>query len=137
MNRADFQQLSELRIREARYLMDAGFPDGAYYLAGYAVECALKASIAKRTQQFDFPDKDLAQKVYTHKLIELMRWSELFSPLQSAAQSNPLLQDWWTTVQEWSEESRYKRWSIIEAERLLDAIEHQSGGILPWIRLHW
>jgi hypothetical protein len=41
MNRADLQQIAELRLQEARTLLTGGFPDGAYYLAGYAVECAL------------------------------------------------------------------------------------------------
>jgi HEPN domain-containing protein len=30
-------------------LLEAGLYAGAYYLAGYAVECALKACIAKKT----------------------------------------------------------------------------------------
>jgi len=38
-------------------LLRLGLFDGAYYLAGYAVECALKACIAKGTQRFEFPDK--------------------------------------------------------------------------------
>jgi HEPN domain len=137
MNRTDFQQIAEGRLLEARALLSAGFADGAYYLAGYAVECALKACIAKRTQQYDFPDKDFVLKIYTHKLSELMRWSGILPTLQLASQSNAALQDWWTTVQEWSEESRYKRWNATEAGRLLDAIENQSGGIFPWIKLHW
>lgn len=41
-------------------LLTAGMPEGAYYLAGYAVECALKSCIARRTQEHDFPDKKLA-----------------------------------------------------------------------------
>jgi HEPN domain-containing protein len=53
MNREDFQQLAESRLKEARALLTAELPDGAYYLAGYAIECALKACIAKRTQQHD------------------------------------------------------------------------------------
>jgi HEPN domain-containing protein len=51
MNRADLQQLAELRITEAKVLLDNGFYAGAYYLAGYAVECALKACIAKLTNR--------------------------------------------------------------------------------------
>jgi len=43
MNRVDLQQLAELRLKESKALFAAGFPEGAYYLAGYAVECALKA----------------------------------------------------------------------------------------------
>lgn len=57
MNRADLQNLAELRINEAKLLLDRGFYQGAYYVAGYAIECALKACIAKKTQQFDFPEK--------------------------------------------------------------------------------
>jgi HEPN domain-containing protein len=50
MNRADFHKLAEIRIKEARVLLDRKCYAGAYYLAGYAVECALKACIARKTQ---------------------------------------------------------------------------------------
>lgn len=43
LSRSDFQRLADVRIAEAKVLLDAGMWDGAYYLAGYAVECALKA----------------------------------------------------------------------------------------------
>jgi hypothetical protein len=42
VTRADFQKLADMRIKEAGILLAAGEFDGAYYLAGYAVECALK-----------------------------------------------------------------------------------------------
>jgi hypothetical protein len=41
--RADFQHLARARVKEAEILINAGEFDGAYYLAGYALECALKA----------------------------------------------------------------------------------------------
>lgn len=47
MDRGEFQQLSKVRLQEARALLKMGLSDGAYYLAGYAVEFALKACIAK------------------------------------------------------------------------------------------
>jgi hypothetical protein len=47
--RAELQALAARRIREARVLFDAGEFDGAYYLAGYAIECALKAIVIKGT----------------------------------------------------------------------------------------
>lgn len=50
MFRKDFQDLAMVRVREAEMLLAAGLFDGAYYLAGLAVECALKACIAKATQ---------------------------------------------------------------------------------------
>ena len=46
MNRNEFQELAEVRIGEAGVLLAGGKSDGAYYLAGYAVECALKACVA-------------------------------------------------------------------------------------------
>jgi HEPN domain-containing protein len=57
MDRGDFQRLAELRLKEAKALCAAGMYDGAYYLAGYAVECAIKACIAKRTKAEEFPPK--------------------------------------------------------------------------------
>src|SRR5207248_2168644 len=38
MTRTQFQELAEVRIAEAAALLAAGLWDGAYYLAGYAVE---------------------------------------------------------------------------------------------------
>src|SRR5439155_18484686 len=65
MNRADFHKLTEIRMREAKVLLARKCYEGAYYLAGYAVECALKACIAKRTQAHDFPPKpDLVRSFY-------------------------------------------------------------------------
>ena len=45
-DRTTFQQLAEPRLAEARALHADGLYSGAYYLAGYALECALKAKIA-------------------------------------------------------------------------------------------
>jgi hypothetical protein len=65
MNRTDFQKLTELRLNEANTLLGGKCYEGAYYLTGYAVECALKACIAKQTQQHDFPIKN-SDKIYVH-----------------------------------------------------------------------
>ena len=82
MNRADFQQLANLRIAEAKALLAAGFPAGAYYLAGYAVECAIKACIARTVQQYDFPDKDKVNESYQHNLVRLLKPAGLESELK-------------------------------------------------------
>ncbi|MCP5119377.1 MAG: HEPN domain-containing protein, partial [bacterium] len=49
MNRTDFQNLALERLDDAKVLLDGGRYNGAYYLSGYVVECALKACIAKLT----------------------------------------------------------------------------------------
>ena len=137
MNRFDFQQIAELRLEESRALLAAGFSEGAYYLAGYAVECALKSCIAKRTREHDFPDKKLVNDSHTHDLTKLLQLAELKVDLEQAMQGNPAMQSSWDAVQDWSETSRYERKSLQEAADLLVAIEDQTGGLLPWIKLHW
>ena len=76
MNRKDLQTLSDLRVKEARALFDQGLFDGAYYLLGYAMECALKSCIARQFRQYDFPDKKLVLDSYTHELEKLLSVSE-------------------------------------------------------------
>jgi HEPN domain-containing protein len=62
-----------MRLREARILLDAGKQEGAYYLAGYSVECALKACICRRRMKAGaFPDKEFSREVYTHSLEKLV-----------------------------------------------------------------
>ncbi len=48
MDRADFQRLALDHIADAKALLAARRWGGAYYLAGYAVECGLKACILVR-----------------------------------------------------------------------------------------
>ena len=37
-DRATFQLIAEIRLAEARVLLETGHPSGAYFLAGYAIE---------------------------------------------------------------------------------------------------
>jgi HEPN domain-containing protein len=137
MNRTDFQQIAELRLRESRALLDAGFADGAYYLAGYAVECALKACIAKRTMQHDFPEKGSA-KYYSHDLEDLLEFAKLKLDLEQDSLVDKTLRTQWTILQNWSEESRYEQGKTLQdATDLLSAAEGTTGGLLPWLRRRW
>jgi HEPN domain-containing protein len=137
MNRIDFQDLAKLRLRESKALLAAGFPGGAYYLAGYAVECALKACIAKRTQAHDFPEK-ASTKYYSHDLEDLLGFARLKVELDQSLQANLAMRANWVIVQNWSEESRYeKAKDQLEATELINAIEDGAGGLLPWLRLRW
>lgn len=135
MNRTDLQNLSTLRLREARVLLAAGETSGAYYLAGYAVECALKAVIAKETQQHEFPDRDRVRDSYTHDLEKLLKVAKLNSALD--AQTNDQLTLNWKVIQDWDENSRYKTWDKGEAQDILNAVDHQQNGVLPWLTQFW
>ncbi|MGC1463812.1 MAG: HEPN domain-containing protein [Terracidiphilus sp.] len=143
MNRSDFQRLSELRLKEAKALLAAGFPEGAYYLSGYAVECALKACIARRTQEFDFPEKKRVNDSHTHDLGKLLVLAGLSEDLQLEFAADAAMEWRWGIVRDWSEESRYDMLQGGEPERfqratlMINVIGAQSGGVMQWIKQRW
>lgn len=137
MDRKDLQALSRIRAREAKALLDAGLHDGAFYLAGYAVECALKACIAKTTRKHEFPDKDRVNKSYTHSLVELIRLAELRETHDARMKSDPAFRDNWLIVVSWSEDSRYLRNTAEKAQGLVNAVGNPKSGILAWLRHYW
>ena len=122
-------------MREAQALTAAGEYSGAYYLAGYAIECALKACIAKQFREYDFPDKQTVLDSYSHDPSQLARVAKLDVKAQS--QTDMLFATNWTTVKDWSEKARYRIWTADQAQQLLEAITDQKGGIMRWLRLHW
>ncbi len=138
MNRAELQQLSIMREAEALALLDAGHYHGAYYLIGYAVECALKACIAKEVKEFDFPDRDLAVRVFTHNIEQLIYTSSLKDDFDKERKASTQFSLYWTTVKDWRETSRY-RVDITEqaANDLFNACRDAQVGILRWVRERW
>ena len=98
VDRNDLRALSRVRLSEAKALLRAGLPDGAYYLAGYAVECALKACIAKDTQRYEFPEKKRVEASYTHDLRELVRVAGLRNELRASLQADALFQGYWISL---------------------------------------
>ncbi len=137
MNRNDLQSLSRTRLAEAKILLGAGRPDGAYYLAGYAVECALKACIARRTQRHDFPDKKSVDASYTHNLKDLIKVANLEEAREEEADRNPIFRGNWDLTQEWSEHSRYLRHGSEMARQLVEAIADRKHGVIAWLKRHW
>lgn len=57
LNRGLFQKLANVRLSDAKALLRLKRFDAAYYVAGYAVECALKACICKNIKRYDFPPR--------------------------------------------------------------------------------
>ena len=138
LNRELLQRLSEQHLRDAQVLLEKKRWPGAYYLAGYSVECALKACIAKQTKVHDFPDRDFARDIYTHKLTILVGLAELEQERIEKCRVSPLFDLNWKHVKGWSEESRYDTTKgEQEAQDLLRAISDNQEGVLPWIKPHW
>lgn len=139
MNRADFQKLAELRIKEAKVLLDSKRYEGAYYLAGYAIECALKACIAKKTKRYDFPPKEKAvRELYTHELEKLVRGADLEASLRVKEAADVQFKLNWAVVKGWKEEARYEP-EIDEklARDLYSAIAGKKHGVLSWLKKYW
>jgi|ERR1700691_2377973 HEPN domain-containing protein len=138
MNRADLQNLAELRITEAKILLDERSFPGAFYLAGYAIECALKACIAKETKQYDFPDKKQVNKIYSHDLEELLSLAKLEGKLDDDMRSNGDLRAYWNSVVDWNEEKRYELdFKEAETRDLYRAIADPENGVLQWLKKLW
>ncbi|MDO9048651.1 MAG: DNA-binding protein [Methylobacter sp.] len=135
MNKTELENLVAIRIKEADILLTADCYQGAYYLAGYALECTLKACIAKQVKEFDFPDKKLANDSYTHKLADLVITAGLKQKLAEQENQNEAFKLNWAIVIEWSEDSRYK-FAIKkqDAHDLFNAITDNESGILPWLK---
>ncbi|MCK4886717.1 MAG: HEPN domain-containing protein [Planctomycetes bacterium] len=138
MNREELQELSRIRRKEAASLLKAKHYFGAYYLLGYSVECALKACIAKQTKKYDFPNKDLLKKVYTHNLEQLVKVAGLKSDLDEDFKKNRTLEVNWATVKDWNESSRYTRQTTpADAKDFYSACTSRTNGILSWIKTKW
>src|ERR1700685_3105497 len=138
LDRIDLRNLAELRVKDAKLLLDSGQYDGGYYLASYAVECALKAVIAARTRQHEFPDLGLAKKVYTHNLKELLEASGLKGAVDQEFAKDPDLRDNWNIVKDWSETSRYEAGRQKgEVDNLFTAITDPTHGFLSCISKYW
>ena len=136
MNRFEFQRLADERLDDADVLLKAGRYACAYYISGYAIECALKACIARKTQQNDFPPKEAA-KYYIHDLPKLLDIAGLESGFAQEAAQDPVFRANWAVVKDWTEETRYQGPGERLAQQILAAIKDPQHGVLQWLRKNW
>lgn len=138
MDRSDLQVLAEARVVDAEALLQEGRWAAAYYLLGYAVECALKACAAKQFHEHEVPDKTIVNDFYTHRLDKLLNISGAKVALEAQAAADPRFQVNWNAVRDWNETSRYDH-STTEARArdMLVAVADPSSGVLPWLKTQW
>jgi hypothetical protein len=129
---ATFRQLAEQRLAEADLLLANGFWSGAYYLIGYALECALKAKIASSFRENEIPELRRVQKIYSHDLISLLDISGLKDELEAEMEANAELRKYWAIATEWSEQARYQIWTPERASAILEAVSGDQG-LLRWL----
>jgi len=134
--RREFQQLARMRLKDARVLMQRGSVEGAYYLTGLAVECAVKACIAKNTKRHDFPpNQSTVRDIYTHDLIKLMKAAGLQTALDTETTRNNSFDKSWGVVKVWNVDSRYMTTGL-NARDLYRAVVGRDG-VMQRLRRRW
>lgn len=143
------QNLALLRLEEAKILAQNSKPDGAFYLAGYSVELALKAKVAERlglpglfdeqntSQQFN-GISELRRLAKTHNLVLLFVLSGLqsaFDQKRAADVEFGTASNW---LNDWSEGLRYRSPGAITTAGIAHFLSILEGptGLLQWIKQH-
>ena len=134
---ADLRELAQVRLDDARALLDAGRTSGAYYLAGYAVECAVKAVITSAFRQYEMPPKKLVADSHVHDLTTLVHLAGLDKALGAESRENVQFAAYWDLVKDWNEVSRYEVWTHDQADELVRAVGDPEHGVLRWLIALW
>ncbi len=138
MNKKDLEKLVDIRVNEATTLFNNKCYEGAYYLLGYALECAIKACITKQVKENDFPDKDLANKAFTHDLGKLIGVAGLTKELNDYEKLDEDFKLNWAVAMEWSEQARYdKQIAETKVNDFFEAVTNDKNGVLIWIKKWW
>ena len=142
LDRKSFQELASVRLSDARLLLAQGRFAAAFYLAGYVVECSLKAGIARGTEEFEFPDRKRVQESYSHDLEQLLG---LMTQIPRNEKRTPMEFDtykalgsnWAFVCTKWSASRRYEMATQKEAEDLVAGITDPDHGVLQWLQKYW
>lgn len=133
----EITDLADKRLREAELLHASGMEEGAFYLAGYAVELMLKAYICKNLDIDNFyvkPLKTGKQAFFTHELDQLLTLSGMRTIFDQEVLTNQPLADAWKDICTWSEERRYVSVTThTEVAILLSSINF----FLTWCHQNW
>jgi hypothetical protein len=145
----ELKLLTRQRLDEADDLIRIGRVDAGFYLAGYAIELALKAAICKTLDQPDFykPDRTLKgsrlvqDKVFrefkTHNYSDLLVLSGLSNKLDDALKTDVSIATAWRIVTDlkWSENDRYEfsRVTLAEASDFVESTKI----LTTWISNYW
>ena len=140
MNRIQWQQLAERWLVDANALLDQHRWAAAYYVAGYAIECGLKAFVLcgwPRAPEVIFETKKFSENCWTHSILELVKHAGLEATRAADAAANSVLAKNWVIVKDWSEKTRYETTSHQKAKKLYGAITDKPDGVMQWIRARW
>lgn len=148
-SRSTLQKLTHQRLVDAAILLTANQPDTAFYLAGYTIECALKAAVCRTLDQDDFyqPDRNnkggryVQDRVFrefkTHNYSDLLVLSGLSAKFDEARLVDSQLDSAWLIVgrNRWSEQNRYELGT--KTNEVVSSFMNAVELIVLWISKHW
>ncbi|MBI1900866.1 MAG: hypothetical protein HYS13_07115 [Planctomycetia bacterium] len=139
MNQAELRQMAVERILDAAALLAGDRWSFAYYVAGYAVECALNSCVLARMIHTGgvFKDKRFAEQCFTHDFVQLVRLAGLQQELNARLAAGGAFPAFWGTALQWRETSRYETKTEAETKSLYEAIINDPDGVLRWTRSYW
>jgi len=143
VNRLELQQLTDERLLDVQALLTGQRWAFAYYNAGYAVECALKACFSARMPLTGWVFQETAniKERLTHDFKELVKLAglqdELSTRLQLSSTNSDTFRGNWGVVTNWSVTARYVPRTEAEARELYEALIRDPDGVMPWIRTYW
>jgi len=142
-----FREVSERRLGDAECLVksgDAHRANGAIYMAGFVIECLLKALLLERRRNLQVPvdpatlsssDKDVFELLYSHKLEDMMGFLPEVESKLSALPIQSGLSPWakfCAICEEWTVYARYspKMATLDRARDYVDTIKE----VKKWLR---
>jgi len=135
VNRDNFILLSNRYMESAEELYKAGKYEVAYYLAGYSVECLIKAVICTKIGPNEFPAKNADKTHYIHDIKKLVETAGLEKELEYDCKRNQGLEKSYMLLKDWDPKSlRYDSSRISEeiANNYFEAIKDKEGLVL-WL----
>ncbi|MDR0337430.1 MAG: hypothetical protein LBI18_10100 [Planctomycetaceae bacterium] len=145
----EIESLAWERLDEAHILYENKKFDGAFYLAGYAVELILKVRICNL---FNIPNlfeessqsiniitgiSELRRSVKIHNLQLLLVYSGLKKEFDIKVRNDPNFEDINSyLIQKWSEQSRYHVVGTVPPtiiHQVLELLGNRERGILRWL----
>jgi HEPN domain-containing protein len=137
VSRSDLQSLASSKLSDAKFLLRHRRHSSAYYLAGYAIEFALKAAIARQMERHVLPDPKFIRDVYQHDLDRLVGLARLRIELDTDRKASARLNANWAIVSDWSVESRYELIDRVRSVAMVKAVGESSSGVFQWVQQHW
>lgn len=131
------ERLSQAKLDDALLLFKHDRWSNSFYLAGYAVELALKACVAKQFVAETILDKRFVNSIHTHEYTKLIGLAGLTADLRAKQDADSTFAANWGIAGEWTPEARYESNDKSSAHFLLSAVANPDHGVLSWIKTFW